>query len=45
MIADYVPEGAGRRVKMIKEAGGEASCVMTDVSINNQVEMVVDKTA
>ena len=26
MIADYVPEGAEQTVKMIKEAGGEASC-------------------
>jgi NAD(P)-dependent dehydrogenase (short-subunit alcohol dehydrogenase family) len=25
MIADYVPEGAERTVKMIKEAGGEES--------------------
>ena len=44
MIADYVPEGAERTVKMIKEAGGEASCIAADVSITRQVEMMVDKT-
>ncbi|HXD91542.1 MAG TPA: SDR family NAD(P)-dependent oxidoreductase, partial [Candidatus Binataceae bacterium] len=32
MIADYVPEGAERTVKMIKDAGGEASCLAADVS-------------
>jgi NAD(P)-dependent dehydrogenase (short-subunit alcohol dehydrogenase family) len=44
MIADYVPEGAERTVKMIKEAGGEASCIAADVSVTRQVEMMVDKT-
>src|SRR5229473_3348296 len=44
MIADYVPEGAERTVKLIKEAAGEASCVAADVSISNQVEMIVSKT-
>jgi NAD(P)-dependent dehydrogenase (short-subunit alcohol dehydrogenase family) len=44
MIADYVPEGAERTVKMIKEGGGEASCVSADVSVTHQVEMMVDKT-
>src|SRR5271163_3671099 len=44
MIADYVPEGAERTVKMIKEAGGEASCVAADVSFAKQVEMIVDQT-
>jgi NAD(P)-dependent dehydrogenase (short-subunit alcohol dehydrogenase family) len=33
VIADYVPEGAERTVKMIKEAGGEASCLAADVSV------------
>jgi hypothetical protein len=28
MIADYVPEGGDRTVKMIKEKGGEASFIM-----------------
>jgi NAD(P)-dependent dehydrogenase (short-subunit alcohol dehydrogenase family) len=31
-------------VKMIKEAGGEASCVTADVSVPHQVAMMVDKT-
>src|SRR6266478_1341909 len=44
MIADYVPEGAERTVKMIKEAGGEASCLVADVSVTRQVEMMVNKT-
>jgi putative transposase len=44
MIADYVPEGAERTVKMIKEAGGEASCLAADVSVTRQVEIMVDKT-
>jgi NAD(P)-dependent dehydrogenase (short-subunit alcohol dehydrogenase family) len=44
MIADYVPEGAQRVVKAIKDAGGEASCVAADVSIGKQVEMAVDET-
>jgi NAD(P)-dependent dehydrogenase (short-subunit alcohol dehydrogenase family) len=44
MIVDYVPEGAERTVQMIKEAGGEASCIAADVSVTRQVEMMVDKT-
>jgi NAD(P)-dependent dehydrogenase (short-subunit alcohol dehydrogenase family) len=44
MIADYVPEGAERTVKMIKDAGGEASCIAADVSFPKQVEMMVNKT-
>jgi NAD(P)-dependent dehydrogenase (short-subunit alcohol dehydrogenase family) len=44
MIADYVPEGAEKTVKMIKEAGGEASCIAADVSITKQVEMIINKT-
>ena len=44
MIADYVPEGAERVVKAIKEAGGEATCIAADVSITRQVEMMVNKT-
>jgi NAD(P)-dependent dehydrogenase (short-subunit alcohol dehydrogenase family) len=44
MIADYVPEGAERTVRMIKEAGGEASCLAADVSITKQVEVMVSKT-
>ena len=44
MIADYVPEGAEKTVKMIKEAGGEASCVAADVQFAEQVEMIVAQT-
>ena len=44
MIADYVPEGAERTVKMIKDAGGEASCLAADVSVTKQVEAMVTKT-
>ena len=44
MIADYVPEGAERTVKMIKEAEGEASCIAADVSVVRDVEMMVNKT-
>src|SRR5271167_1321049 len=44
MIADYVPEGAERTVKMIKEASGEASCLAADVSVTKQVEMMINKT-
>ncbi len=43
MIADYVPEGAERTVKMIKDAGGEASCIAADVSVSKQVETVINK--
>jgi NAD(P)-dependent dehydrogenase (short-subunit alcohol dehydrogenase family) len=38
MIGDYVPEGAERTVKMIKEAGGEASCMSADVSFAKQID-------
>jgi NAD(P)-dependent dehydrogenase (short-subunit alcohol dehydrogenase family) len=44
MIADYVPESAERTVKMIRETGGEANCTAADVSVTQQVEMVVSKT-
>jgi NAD(P)-dependent dehydrogenase (short-subunit alcohol dehydrogenase family) len=44
MIADYVPEGAERTVKLIKDAGGEASCLAADVSVTKQVEAMVNKT-
>jgi NAD(P)-dependent dehydrogenase (short-subunit alcohol dehydrogenase family) len=44
MIADYVPEGAEKTVKMIKDAGGQASCIAADVSVTKQVEMIIDKT-
>ena len=44
MIADYVPEGAEKVVRAIREAGGEANCVATDVSITAQVEAMVART-
>jgi NAD(P)-dependent dehydrogenase (short-subunit alcohol dehydrogenase family) len=44
MIADYVPEGAEKTVKMIKDSGGQASCIAADVSVTKQVEMIIDKT-
>jgi NAD(P)-dependent dehydrogenase (short-subunit alcohol dehydrogenase family) len=44
MIADYVPEGAQKTVAMIKEAGGTADCLVADVSVTKQVEMMVAKT-
>ena len=44
MIADYVPEGGDRTVKLIKEKGGEASFVPTDVAIPAQVQAMVNKT-
>jgi NAD(P)-dependent dehydrogenase (short-subunit alcohol dehydrogenase family) len=44
MIADYVPESAERTVKLVKEAGGEASCIAADVSITGQVEAMVSHT-
>jgi len=44
MIADYVPEGGDRTVKLIKEKGGEASFIHADVAITKQVEAMVNKT-
>jgi NAD(P)-dependent dehydrogenase (short-subunit alcohol dehydrogenase family) len=44
MIADYVPEGAEKVVRAIREAGGEADCVAADVSITAQVEAMVART-
>src|SRR5713101_1498308 len=44
MIADYMPEGGERTVRMIEEAGGEASFVAADVSVSRQVEAMVAKT-
>src|SRR5258708_19458443 len=44
MIADYVPESAERTVKLIKDAGGHASCIAADVSIPQQVAAMVAKT-
>src|SRR5260370_2353930 len=44
MVADYVPEGGERTVRMIEEAGGEASFVAADVSVTKQVKAMVAKT-
>jgi NAD(P)-dependent dehydrogenase (short-subunit alcohol dehydrogenase family) len=44
MVADYVPEGGERTVKMITEAGGTASFVQGDVAVTKQVESMVAKT-
>jgi len=44
MIADYIPEGGERTVRMIKEAGGEASFVSADVSIAREAEAMVNET-
>lgn len=43
MVADYVPEGAERKVKLIKEAGCETSCLADDVSLTQQVATMVNK--
>ena len=44
MIGDYMPKGGERTVRMIEEAGGEASFVAADVSVTKQVEAMVAKT-
>jgi NAD(P)-dependent dehydrogenase (short-subunit alcohol dehydrogenase family) len=44
MIADYVPEGAEKVVRAIREAGGEADCIAADVSVTAQVEAMVART-
>src|SRR5690349_18950930 len=44
MIADYVPEGAERTVKLIKDERGDASCMVADVSVTRQVEAMISKT-
>jgi NAD(P)-dependent dehydrogenase (short-subunit alcohol dehydrogenase family) len=44
MIADYIPEGGERTVRMVKEAGGEAGFVNADVSIAIQAEAAVSET-
>jgi NAD(P)-dependent dehydrogenase (short-subunit alcohol dehydrogenase family) len=44
MIADYVPEGGERTVKMITDIGGSANFVAADVSVPQQVAAMVAKT-
>jgi NAD(P)-dependent dehydrogenase (short-subunit alcohol dehydrogenase family) len=43
MIADYVQESGERTVKMIKDAGGNASFFSADVSMAKQIEAMVAK--
>jgi NAD(P)-dependent dehydrogenase (short-subunit alcohol dehydrogenase family) len=43
MVADYIQEGGERTVKMVSDAGGTASFVLTDVSVAKQVEAMVVK--
>ena len=42
-VADYVVEGGEHTVKAIKEAGGQAGFVKTDVSRSKEVEAMVHK--
>ncbi|MFC2000674.1 SDR family NAD(P)-dependent oxidoreductase [Chloroflexota bacterium] len=44
MVADYVPEGGNETVKMIKDAGGEASFVEVDVSKAADLQRMVKTT-
>jgi len=44
IIADYIPEGGERTVQMIKDGGGKASFVLTDVSAARQVESMIATT-
>src|SRR5215472_2637423 len=41
MIADYVPEGGERTVKMINDGSGTASFIHADVSLAAQVEAII----
>jgi NAD(P)-dependent dehydrogenase (short-subunit alcohol dehydrogenase family) len=44
MIVDFAPEAAERSVKLIKDVGGEASCIAADVVETRQVAMMVKRT-
>ncbi len=44
VVADVLVEGGEETVKMISDAGGEATFVKTDVSKEDQVRAMVDKT-
>jgi NAD(P)-dependent dehydrogenase (short-subunit alcohol dehydrogenase family) len=44
VIADYAPDGGSRTVKIIKEAGGDATFLNIDVSVADQVQTMVNKT-
>lgn len=44
MVADIVEEGSKKTVKLIQDADGEADFVLVDVSIEDQVKAMVEKT-
>src|SRR5579875_1119451 len=44
VVADYVPEGAERTVKLINDAGGKAIAVSADVSVAADVQLIIRKT-
>lgn len=44
LIADYVPEGAERVVKEIKQKGGSAAFFHADISVTAQAEAAVNRT-
>lgn len=44
VVADYVPDGGSETVRQIKEAGGEASFVLTDVSKSADVQNMIATT-
>jgi NAD(P)-dependent dehydrogenase (short-subunit alcohol dehydrogenase family) len=44
VVADVVPQGGNSTVELIKDTGGEATFVATDVTVSQQVERMV-KTA
>jgi len=45
IVADIVAEGGNETVRLIREAGGEAAFVKTDVSQAKEVEALVSRTA
>lgn len=44
IVADIVEEGGNETVRLIREAGGEATFVKTDVSQAKEVEALINKT-
>src|SRR6266436_9352460 len=44
IVADYVPDGGNETVRQIKEEGGEASFVSTDVSKSAEVQKMIATT-
>ena len=43
-VSDYVAEAADETVKTIREAGGQAIAIRTDVRVASQVEAMVKQT-